>query len=71
MRFLNGWAKLADATGATKSSLASADALGAQMPVVEPGSANTYGDLRVRQQNDGPSTAAQKRVALPNDETAK
>ena len=46
-------------------------ARGALMRAVEHGSANTSGDLRVRLQNDEPSTGALRRVARPSVVTAK
>ncbi len=71
MLCLNGLEKSVAVTGAMKSSLASADAPGAPMRVVEPGNANTFGDSRVRQQNDVQSFAVQNQAALPSAEIAK
>ena len=67
----NGLAKWADVIGATKSSLANADAPGAPMRVVEPGNANTFGGSHDQQQNDAQSFAAQNLAAPPNAEIAK
>jgi hypothetical protein len=41
------------------------------MHAVEPGNANTFGDSRVRQQNDVQSFAVQNQAALPSAEIAK
>ena len=67
----NGLAKSDAVIGATRSSRASADAPGAPMDAVEPGNANTFGDSRVRQQNDVQSFAVQNQAALPSAEIAK
>ena len=67
----NGLEKSVAVIGAMKSSLANADAHGVPMRAVEPGNANTFGDSRVRQQNDVQSFAVQNSAALPSAEIAK
>lgn len=67
----NGWAKLANAIGATKSSLASAGAPGVQMLVAVPGNVNTFGDLLDLPQNDGRNIGVQNLAVLQSDEIAK
>ena len=68
---LHGQANQDAATGATKSSLASAGARGAPMHAVEPGSANTFGGLLARLQNVAQSIAALSLVVPLNAETAR
>ena len=62
---------MANAIGATKSSLASAGAPGVQMLVAALGSVNTFGDLLDRPQNDGRNIGAQNLAVLQSDEIAK